>query len=124
MVEKPYIPLQHFRNYDPYRLALFITCSKVNFISASQIETWLSNRNTLDLFKHSLSEVLQKYDISIDVDAICIDNWLKYIAHNKGIIHDILDWKKGRCMEFKIGSDDLYLEKHYELSVCDIPMCF
>ena len=93
LVEKPYIPLSQVLTYELYKICLPVPGLRDN------IKEWLSLTSTFQQFRQNVLDMIDKHQLSINIDAINEEDWKTYVVTNDIIISYLDDWRRGGTVE-------------------------
>ena len=108
LVEKPYIPLSQTLTYELYKICLPVPGLQ------DDIKEWLSLTSTFQQFRRNVLDMIDRHQLSINIDAINKEDWKKYVVTNDIIIYLLDDWRRSGTVEIIY---DWWNTSNHDLSV-------
>ena len=93
LVEKPYIPLSQTLTYELYKICLPVPGLQ------DDIKEWLSLTSTFQQFRRNVLDMIDRHQLSINIEAINEEDWKRYVVTNDIIIYLLDDWRRSGTVE-------------------------
>lgn len=113
-VERPYIPLYHMLRYEMYEVCLWLLKYNGGIPNTlDQVRTWLKEVDTFRQFQRTVTDMVHRHHLNINLKAINEDDWMTHIPSNDVIVLHKYEWLRGGTIELKY--DWLRVEKPHPL---------
>ena len=102
-VKKPWISLEHILDFELYEVVLhnILPCNFYHLLNGNRkIRHWLNDMATFENFKSLVSEVIEKGECNINIYAINIHDWRKFVVGNIKVYDIIRHWRTGGELTF------------------------